>query len=56
MKEWGLKQPTILVEGNYVKVSLPHAKLAAPTAAILDFLKFHDRITNKQARELTGIR
>lgn len=56
MKEWGFKAPTITVEGNYVKVSLPHARLAAPTAAIMEFLGFHDQVTNRQARELTGIR
>lgn len=56
MKEWGLKSPEISVSGNYVKVMLPHARIAAPTASILDFLKHHDQVTNKQARELTGIR
>lgn len=56
MKEWGFKEPTIEVDGNYVKVTLPHARLAAPTAAIMDFLKGQPTITNRQARELTGIR
>ncbi len=56
MKEWGFKEPTIEVDGNYVKVTLPHARLAAPTAAIMDFLKSQNTITNRQAREITGIR
>lgn len=56
MKEWGFKEPTIQVEGNYVKVTLPHARLAAPTAAIMEFLKIQATITNRQAREITGIR
>jgi ATP-dependent DNA helicase RecG len=56
MKEWGLKSPIIFEDGNYVKVILPHVPLAAPTEAILDFLKTHASITNKQARELTGIK
>jgi len=56
MKEWGLKEPIVSEEGNYVKVTLPHAPLAAPTEAILDFLRHEDTITNRQARELTGIR
>ncbi len=56
MKEWGLKQPIVLEDNNYVKVTLPHSPLAAPTEAILDFLKNHEMITNKQARELTGIK
>lgn len=56
MKEWGFKEPEIGIEGNYVKVTLPHAKLAAPTAAIMEFLKTEDRITNRQARDITGIK
>jgi ATP-dependent DNA helicase RecG len=56
MKEWGFREPSIEVEGNYVKVTLPHARLAAPTAAIMEFLSGQATITNRQARELTGIR
>lgn len=56
MKEWGLKKPEIFEENNYVKVLLPHSPLAAPTKAIMEFLSAHDMITNKQARELTGIK
>lgn len=56
MKEWGLKAPEISEMGNYVKVVLPHMTLAAPTDAILKFLKTNEQITNRQAREITGIR
>lgn len=56
MKEWGLKKPEIFEENNYVKVLLPHAPLAAPTEAVMAFLNAHDMITNRQARELTGIK
>jgi ATP-dependent DNA helicase RecG len=56
MKEWGFKNPEISVVGNYVRVVLPHARLAAPTVAIMDFLRHQNQITNRQARELTGIR
>jgi len=56
MKEWGLKSPEIIEEGNYVKVTLPHIPLAAPTEAILNFLKTNKVITNQQARDITGIR
>ena len=56
MKEWGLKPPEIFENGNYVRVVLPHAPLAAPTESILSFLRTHNRITNRQARELTGIK
>jgi ATP-dependent DNA helicase RecG len=56
MKEWGLKNPEIFEDGNYVKVILPHARLAAPATAILRFLKNNNHITNRQAREITGIK
>lgn len=56
MKEWGLKAPEIIEDKNYVKVILPHVPLAAPTEAILTFLTSNDRITNQQARDITGIK
>lgn len=56
MKEWGLKAPEIIEDGNYVKVILPHIPLAAPTEAILNFLKKNASITNQQARDITGIK
>lgn len=56
MKEWRLKQPEIVEDGNYVRVTIPHIPLAAPTEAILEFLKNNATITNRQAREITGIR
>lgn len=56
MREWGLKNPEISEEGNYVKVILPHTPLAAPTEAIVQFLLHKDTITNQQARDITGIR
>lgn len=56
MKEFGLKSPEIFEDGNYVIVRLPHAPLATPGEAILKFLESHDQITNRQAREITGIK
>lgn len=56
MKEWGLKPPEIIEEKNYVKIVLPHIPLAAPTEAILNFLASNDKITNQQARDITGIK
>jgi len=56
MKEWGLKAPTISEDRGYVCVILPHTPLAKPTELILNFLTKHDCITNKQARDITGIR
>lgn len=56
MKEFGLKEPLIYEEGNYVVVRLPHTPLATPGEAIMRFLESNDRITNRQAREITGIK
>lgn len=56
MKEWGLKSPKISENGNYVKVTLPHIPLAAPTEAILEFMKRNPTVTNQQARDITGIK
>ncbi|MFC7048954.1 ATP-binding protein [Emcibacter nanhaiensis] len=56
MKEFGLKNPIIEEKGNYLSVILPHAPLAAPTVAIMKFLESHEEITNKQARDITGIK
>lgn len=56
MKEWKLRNPEISEEGIYVKVVIPHAALATPEDAILDFLGKNETIRNAQAREITGIR
>ncbi|SDY20204.1 ATP-dependent DNA helicase RecG [Hymenobacter psychrophilus] len=55
MREMKLKPPLILQEGNYVKVSLKHEKLATPQELILDFLKSNYSINNKIAREICYI-
>jgi ATP-dependent DNA helicase RecG len=56
MKEWKLRNPEILDEGNYVRVIIPHAPLATPQEAIIEFLRKHGTITNRQARDITGIK
>ncbi len=56
MKEWGLKQPEIVEENNSVKVTLPHTPLASPSESILKFLAKNKKITNQQARDITGIK
>jgi len=56
MKEWGLKSPDIREERGYIRVTLPHIPLAKPTELILNFLTTHNSITNRQARDITGIK
>jgi ATP-dependent DNA helicase RecG len=56
MKEWKLK-PTYIEEiERSVKVTIPHTPLARPTELILEFLKHSESITNRQGRDLTGIK
>lgn len=56
MQEWGLKNPEVEEERGYVRVTLPHTPLAKATELILNFLTKHDSITNRQARDITGIK
>ena len=56
MKEWRLRSPDVLDEGNYVRVVIPHAPLATPQEAIMEFVGKHGTITNRQARDITGIK
>ncbi len=56
MKEWKLQNPTVIVEGNYVKVTIPHIPLAKPEELILEYLDSHSSIKNGEARALTGIK
>lgn len=56
MKDWKLRQPEINDEGNYVRVVIPHAPLATPQESIMEFIGKHGTITNRQARDITGIK
>jgi ATP-dependent DNA helicase RecG len=56
MKDWKLRPPDITEDDNYVHVVIPHIALASATDSILEFLISHPTITNRQAREITGIR
>lgn len=56
MKEFGLNRPIISEDGAYVKVTLPHTPLASAMSLIMNFLSVSDTITNRQGRDITGIR
>jgi ATP-dependent DNA helicase RecG len=56
MKEWRLKEPVIVLEGNYVKVIISHTPLATPEETIMEYLNNNATIKNRQARELTSIK
>jgi len=55
MREMKLKPPTVTQEGGYVKVILRHEALASPEELILEFLRTHEQIKNKEAREICFI-
>jgi len=56
MKEWKLQQPVIEEKDNYVVVTIAHTPLARPEELVLEFLNKNPSITNKQGRDLSGIR
>ena len=56
MEDRRLRPPIIEILDNYVLVTISHTPLATPEDAVVEFLKSNDRITNRKARELTGIR
>jgi ATP-dependent DNA helicase RecG len=56
MKDWKLRPPTIQESANAVVVTIPHSSLAKPEELVMEFIGKHGTITNKQGRELTGIK
>lgn len=50
-----LKPPVIRETENSVLVEIRHDKLASPEESVMDYLENHSEITNRMARELTGI-
>lgn len=52
MRDMKLRSPIVSQEGGKVKVSLVHETLATPEEVILEYLKSHDEIRNKTAREI----
>ena len=55
MRALRLKEPLITETGSSVVVAIRHEALASPEEQIMAYLQGHAEITNKQARELTGI-
>lgn len=56
MSEMQLSEPVIQPENNYVRVIIPHTRIASAEKAVIDFLAHNDQITNSIVRSLTGIR
>lgn len=56
MEKLRLKKPIFDETANSLIVVLRHENLASPEQIVLEYLKDHDEITNKIARDLTGIK
>jgi ATP-dependent DNA helicase RecG len=56
MRKLRLRDPVIAETQNSVLVTIPHQKLASPEDSVMDFLASHAEITNREARELCGVR
>jgi ATP-dependent DNA helicase RecG len=55
MKKSRLKPPVIRETENSVMVEIRHDRLASPEESVMDYLANHEEVTNRIARELTGI-
>ncbi len=55
MCQMKLKDPVIMQEGGYVKVVLRHESMGTPEELILEYLKRHDQIVNREARKICFI-
>ena len=55
MQKLRLKPPVIEESENAVLVQIRHDPLASPEESVMDYLHNHSQITNRIARELTGI-
>jgi ATP-dependent DNA helicase RecG len=56
MKNLRLRPPSILETQNSVLVAIRHEPLASPEQIVMGYVKTHDEINNRTARELTGIK
>lgn len=56
MKRLRLKPPVVEETRSSLIVKIKHEPLATPAQSIMDYLENHAEITNRVARELTGIR
>lgn len=56
MKRLRLREPEIEEQAHSVVVHIRHTPLASPHEAVMSYLQANPEITNRKARELTGIR
>jgi ATP-dependent DNA helicase RecG len=56
MRRLRLKDPEIHEGQSSVTVIIPHQKLSSPEDLVMEFLRTNAEITNRQAREMCGVR
>lgn len=56
MRKLRLRDPIITETESTVLVTIPHQKLASAEDLVMAYLRENDEITNRQARELCGVR
>jgi ATP-dependent DNA helicase RecG len=56
MRKLRLKDPVIAETPSSVLVTIPHQRLASPEEIVMEHLRDHEEITNREARELCGVR
>ncbi|WP_298868735.1 ATP-binding protein [uncultured Gimesia sp.] len=56
MRKLRLKDPEIIDQENNVLVHIRHQSLASPEETVVEYLENNDEITNRVAREITGIK
>lgn len=56
MEALRLKPPIIDEKENSVLVIIPHESLGSPEELVLEYLNKNEEITNRVARDLTGIK
>lgn len=56
MEDLRLRPPQIIEGEDHVLVVIPHEPLASAEEIVMDYLKTHEEVNNRTARELTGIK
>ena len=56
MEKLRLKAPVIEERENSVIVTIKHERLASPEEVVIEYLKSHDSIRNREGRRITGIK
>lgn len=56
MEALRLRAPEIQERESSVVVLIPHEPLASPEEVVLDYMRHHEEINNRTAREITGIK